>query len=193
MLFPFVYTEAGTGTVSKSMDGGVIAGIICAVVAVLLAIGLFICWWRYPHWFFQREKPFNSFIKVEMQPYNHYHAPRRVSRVDSNASECEEKRYSFRNNAHNATADVTACPIYASIADSTENEATVNGSVSSTHKFHRHSSDMKPLKKGWCSPVISTLILLAKILPQCIQMSLSFLNRLVLVVTSDPLFRNVAV
>ena len=135
------------------MGGGVIAGIICAVIAVLLALILFICWWRHPHWFFQREKPFNSFIKVEMQPYNHYQGSQRVSRVSSAASECEEKRLSFRNRTHSgvgsAGADVTPCPIYASVGENMDKESTTNGNVNSTHKcLHRHGSDLKPLKKG---------------------------------------------
>lgn len=139
------------------MDGGVIAGIICAVIAVLLAVVLFICWWHYPHWFFQREKPFNHFIKVEMQPYNQYGENRRVSRLESTASECEEKRRSLRNtgSANSSRgvggADVTACPIYSSIGADMDKESTTNGYVQYVNgfqKLHRHDSDIKPLKKG---------------------------------------------
>ena len=149
------YSGTGDGSSSGSLDGGVIVGIICAVIAVLLAVVLFICWRRYPHWFFQREKPFNSFIKVEVKPYSHYQAPQRVSRLDSTASENEEKRYSFKNNVYNdiggGGADVTACPIYASIhsiQDNMDKAASAGGELNNLSKCHRHNSEQKPPKKG---------------------------------------------
>ena len=150
IYFNYLLTEAGSGSDGDSMDGGVIAGIICAVIAVLLAIVLFICWWRYPHWFLKREKPFNYFIKVEMQNDTLNHSSRRVSRLDSTASESQENtvRYVSKNTAPSGGADVTACPIYASIGDNIENEATANGNVQGTRKLYRHGSDIKPLKKG---------------------------------------------
>lgn len=136
------------------MNGGVIAGIIIAALAVLVAIVLFVCWWRYPHWLFQREKPFDYFIKVEMQPYNQSDSSRRVSRLDSTASESEEKRNSMKKNAQSVRggveAEVTACPIYASVGEKLDKEAAVNDYVNGNHKFHRLGSDVKPLKKGLC-------------------------------------------
>lgn len=146
------------------MDGGVIAGIVCAVIAVLLAVALFICWWRYPHWFFHREKPFNHFIKVEMQPYNQYDENRRVSRVESTASECEEKRSSLRNTGNTNSsrrvggADVTACPIYASVGTDMDNESNTNGYVNGSQKLHRHGSDIKPVKKGLLQRICVVII-----------------------------------
>ena len=135
------------------MDGGVIAGIICAVIAVLLAIALFICWKCYPHLLFHREKPFNSFIKVEVKPYAQYHAPQRVSRLDSTVSENEEKRYSFKNNLCSeggaGGADVTACPIYASIQENlNKSDDSPDGNLNNLSKCQRHNSEQKPPKKG---------------------------------------------
>lgn len=134
------------------MDGGVIAGIICAVIAVLLAVVLFICWKRYPHLIFQREKPFNSFIKVELKPYPHYQAaPQRVSRLDSTASDNEEKRYSFKNKLSSegggGGADVTACPIYASIQENLNKNPSETDELNNLSKCNRHNSEQKP-KKG---------------------------------------------
>lgn len=146
------YSDPAAGASSGSLDGGVIAGIICAVIAVLLAVVLFICWRHYPHLIFQREKPFNSFIKVEVKPYAHYQAPQRVSRLDSTASENEEKRYSFKNNlcseGGGGGADVTACPIYASIQDNLNKKASAGEELNDLSKFHRHNSQLKPPKKG---------------------------------------------
>ena len=134
------------------MDGGVIAGIICAVIAVLLAIALFICWKCYPHLLFQREKPFNSFIKVEVKPYAHYHAPQRVSRLDSTVSDSEEKRYSFKNimcsKGGDAGADVTICPIYASIQENLDKSDSADGNLNNVSKCQRHTSEQKPPRKG---------------------------------------------
>ena len=138
------------------MDGGVIAAIICAVIAVLLAVALFICWRRYPHWFLQREKPFNSFIKVEVKPYSRYQTPQRVSRLDSTGSENEEKRYSFKNNVYNEAggggvgggAEVTICPIYASIQDNLNKEAVKSDEQNNIPKCQRHNSEHKSSKKG---------------------------------------------
>ena len=149
----YLFADTDGSTDSGSLDGGVIAGIICAVLVVLVVIVLFVCWWRYPHWFFQREKPFNYFIKVEMQPSNIYGAQhRRVSQLDSTASECDEKRSSYKRNGQSGGggggAEVTACPIYASIGENLDKEAATNGYVNNTHKFHRVGSDVKPLKKG---------------------------------------------
>lgn len=122
------------------------------MIAVVLAVVLFICWKRYPHLIFQREKPFNSFIKIEVKPYAHYQAPQRVSRLDSTASENEEKRYSFKNNmcseGGGGGADVTACPIYASIQDNLNKEPSAGNEYNNPSKCHRHSSEQKPPKKG---------------------------------------------
>lgn len=122
------------------------------MIAVLLAVVLFICWKRYPHLIFQREKPFNSFIKVELKPYPHYQAPQRVSRLDSTASDNEEKRYSFKNKLSSegggGGADVTVCPIYASIQDSLDKKASETDELNNLSKCHRHNSEQKPPKKG---------------------------------------------
>lgn len=109
-------------------------------------LSLFICWWRFPH-LFQRDKAINYFIKVEMQPYG---SPRRVN---SNVSEYVEKANNVRNRYQNGTgvshAEVTACPIYASIGENLEKpNPETHVYVNYSHKFHRLGSDVKPLKKG---------------------------------------------
>lgn len=139
--------EDGT-FVSDSLSGGEIAGIICAVLAVVLIIlSLFICWCRFPH-LFQRNKAINHFIKVEMKPYG---SPRRVN---SNVSEFVEKANNARNRYLNGTgvshahAEVTACPIYASIGENLgESKPETHVYVNHSHKFHRLGSETKPLKK----------------------------------------------
>ena len=88
-----------------------------------------------------------------MQPSNSNGAqPHRVSRLDSTASECDEKKGSFKRNVPNGGggggAEVTACPIYASIGENLDKEAATNDYVNNTHKFHRVGSGVKPLKKG---------------------------------------------
>ena len=123
-----------------------IAAIICAVIAVLLAIAFFICWKCYPH-LFHREKPFNSFIKVEVKPYAHYHAPQRVSRLDSTVSENEEKRYSFKNNMCSEGgvrgADVTACPIYASVQENLNKSDSADGNLNNLSKPPKKGMNVK--------------------------------------------------
>ena len=147
------YLGKGTVTGNGSLSGGVIAAIICAVVAVLVAVALFICCKRYPHWFSQREKPFNSFIKVEVKPYARHHTPQRVSRLDSTASENEEKRYSFKNNVYNEAggksgAEVTICPIYASIQGDLNKGTIKSDEQNNIPKGERLYSEHKSSKKG---------------------------------------------
>lgn len=161
------YSDPGASSSSGSMDGGVIAGIIFAVIAVLLAITLFICWKCYPHLLFQREKPFNSFIKVEVKPYAHYHAPQRVSRLDSTASENEEKRYSFKNNlcseGGGGGADVTVCPIYASIQDNLNKKDSADGNLNNLSKCQKHNSEQKSPKKGMYQYIVSGTVSVLKL------------------------------
>lgn len=133
---------------SSSIDGGVIAGIIFGALAVLVIVVLFICWWRFPYWLpvLHRDKPFNYFIKVEMQPAA---SPQRVER---NASAYEQKKNNQRHDSHNGSgvrhADVTACPIYASVGEKLDvPKPETHVYVNNTHKFHRLGSDVKPLKK----------------------------------------------
>ena len=98
---------------------------------------------------FQRDRAINHFIKVEMKPYG---SPRRVN---SNVSEFVEKANNARNRYQNGTgvshahAEVTACPIYASIGENLgESKPETHVYVNHSHKFHRLGSEAKPLKKG---------------------------------------------
>ena len=147
----------GIGAISDdpSMDGGIIAGIVCAVLALLLAVALFVCWRLKPHWVFHRQTPFNTFIKVELKPYSHYQAPQRVSRLESSGSDSEEKRYSFKNNMFQnmkggggEAGDVNACPIYASIQDDLKKESSKSNNSVNHSNCSLHGPDKRHSKKG---------------------------------------------
>ena len=79
-------------------------------------------------------------------------------RVERNASAYEQKKNNLRHDSHNGSgvrhADVTACPIYASVGEKLDvPKPETHVYVNNTHKFHRLGSDVKPLKKGLCFSV----------------------------------------
>lgn len=122
------------------LNVGSIIGIICAALVVLLSIVLFICWRRGYCVLSRVQKPLSSFIHVELKPYSRYQNNlRRVSRL-SGSIDSDEGKADIPNNTLNCEgADVTACPIYASIHDNlnknslhiekTCHEAKPNGSL----------------------------------------------------------------